>query len=254
MRSSSSRSSTVPPTVSSARCRLRSPLRSLALLLVAAVFGIACDATGPTVSDLDKIVYHDDGNLWVSVLHTSDAPVRAQAERHLHAIGSGWEVTALAVSPGGRYAAIGLWNPSQESSRQHEGRLMIFDIAAASTMHDYRKAEMTDLGSFTIADGAMFVFRLGWLSADELLIDMQPQTSWVESLPSNISIVVDAPTGVRSSIAYYQRSAPPPVTAPVHAAHTKYIHHLVDGVVGISGAPVRDLRSGLQGYGVFFSP
>jgi hypothetical protein len=229
-------------------------LMSFVLILSALVAAGCKDSTGSSGAVFDSIVYHDGGHVWVSALGMSTTPARAQAERHLHTIGSDWEVTAMAVSPAGRYAALGLWSPSPVSSREHEGRIIVFDILTASTVHDYRKAAMNDLGSFPIEDGAMYVFTLSWLSGNELLVNMQPQASWIESLPSNVSLVIDAPTGVRSSIEYYSRSGPAPVTAPQHSAHTKFAHELVGGVVEIRGQPVRDLRVGLQRYGVFFNP
>jgi hypothetical protein len=229
-------------------------LVSSALILSAVIAAGCSDSTGSSGAVFDSVVYHDNSDVWVSALSTSATPVRAQVERHLHTFGSGWEVTALAVSPAGRYAALGLWSHSQVSSRQHEGRIIVFDILAASTVHDYRKAAMNDLGNFPIEDGAMLVFALSWLSGDELLVNMQPQASWIESSPSNVSLVIDARSGDRSSIEYYERSGPAPVTAPQHAAHTKFAHQLVSGVVQIGGQPVRDLRVGIQRYGVFFNP
>lgn len=170
----------------------------------------------------------------------------------LYTVDAEWSQTWLSMSPAGNYGVVGLWSMAGATSRDWRGHLVVLDLEARNVLRTYTKADFISMTNFPVDDASMNFISLRWRTGTELVIDMQPQTYWLGSLPQNIALIVNVASDQVVQMEFYPRTSSSPVTTPSHASHTLHAHQVAEGQLRIGGSAVAGLPSPISQYGVYF--
>jgi hypothetical protein len=208
------------------------------------------DDPNPQDATENYVIYNADNSIYVSVL--KDLPDgESKEERKVYAIPSDWRFNALSLSPSGKYGTIALFSTAGANSKEYEGKIGIYNIVSNTLIKEYKKVDLIRLTEFTISEAAMLIVNMDWMDNDKLLIHMQPQTSWIGSLPQNVSLVVDVNNDQVIDKKNSNRNAPFLLRAPSHPSKTKYATEIKNNSLFIGGQKVKNLRP-LGDYDVYF--
>jgi hypothetical protein len=226
----------------------------MALLLMGAVVASGCDNSDPTdtVVQNSALLRHQQ-DIQYSILSDRVPMAAKETPSKLYTVDAEWSQTWLSMSPSGKYGVVGLWSTAGATSRDWRGHLVVLNLATRSVLRTYTKADFISMTGFPVEEGSMNFISLRWQTGTELVIDMQPQTNWLGSLPQNIALIVNVASNEVVQMTAYPRGADSPVTTPSHASQNRYPHEVSDGSLRIGGSVVTGLPSPVSQYGVFFS-
>lgn len=162
-----------------------------------------------------------------------------------------WEYNALSISPKGEYGALAMFS-KEGASRTWEGKIILYNVITGEVIREYGKADLVNLMKFPVADASMFVVNMGWMDADQLLVHMQPQTLWIESVPQNASLIIDVKTEEAVDLKYSNRLGPFAIIAPEHLSKTKYATEIKEGLLQIEGTALRNMIQ-LVDFDIYFN-
>jgi hypothetical protein len=191
---------------------------------------------------VSHVMYSAEKIVYVSELKNLP-PGEAIGEKVVYTIPADWRFTSLSVSPSGNIGTLALFSNADSDSKKYEGNIKIYNLSENKLLKEFNKADFINMLEYPVSEASMFVVKMFWMDNDKLLIHMQPQTSWIGSLPQNVSLIVDIKTDAVIEKKYSDRNGPYAITAPDHLSKTKYAAEIVSQSLFINGSKVQNLRT-----------
>ena len=186
------------------------------------------------------MMYNTSKEVYASLL--TDLPQGvASEEKLIFTLPNHSRFTAISVSPTGKYGAIATYTSSGSDSKKYKGNVRLYQFPDGELVKEYAKADFIEMVDYPVSEASMYVVKLSWMNDKELLIHMSPQTYWIESVPYNISMILDVTTDEVVQLQYS------PVNswvfeAPTHPSKTKYSGEIRNKYLHINNTKVQDLR------------
>jgi hypothetical protein len=198
-----------------------------------------------------SIVMHNSAGVIYFSYFDKVPPGEVVKTKTLFTFSGKWEYRALSISPNGEYGALAMYS-KEGVSRTWEGKIIVYNVVTGEVNREYGKADLVSLMNFPVADASMFIVNLDWMDGNQLLVHLQPQTPWVESVPQNASLIINVETEAAVDLKYSSRSEPFAIIAPEHRSKTKYATEIKDGLLQVQGSALKNLIT-LVDYDIYFS-
>lgn len=208
------------------------------------------DDKEPTNSGKLSIVMHNSAGVIYFSYFNQVPPGEVVKTKTLFTFGGNWEYNGLSISPKGEYGALAMYS-KEGITRNWEGKIILYNVITGEVIREYGKADLVNLMSFPVAEASMFIVNMDWMNADQLLVHMQPQTPWMESVPQNASLIIDVKTEESVDLKYSNRTGPFAIIAPEHLSKTKYATEIKEGLLQIDGAALRNMIQ-LVDFDIYF--
>jgi hypothetical protein len=199
---------------------------------------------------LSIVMHNSAGKIYFSYFEKVP-PGEVVKTKELYTFAGKWEYQGLSISPKGEYGALAMYS-KEGASRTWEGKIIVYNVITGLTMKEYGKADLVALMNFPVADASMFIINLDWMDGKQLLVHMQPQTPWMESVPQNASLIIDVETEAAVDLKYSNRTGPFAIIAPEHLSKTKYATEIKDGLLQVQGSALKNLIT-LVDFDIYFS-
>lgn len=229
-----------------------SNMKYIFIVLFSLLLYSCCDEDEePDAVSNPSIVMHNSNGI-ISFSYLDQVPPREVSHSNvLFTFAAPWAYRALSISPGGRYGAIAMFSQAG-TARAWEGKIMVYNTSDGSLFKEYNKTAFISLMNFPVADASMLVERLGWMNNDQLLVHLQPQTPWIESIPQNASLIINVISDTRVDLKYSNRSDPFTIQAPEHSSRNRYSSEIRQSKLYINGTMVSNLPD-ISTYDVYFN-
>jgi hypothetical protein len=222
------------------------------LLLSLLISLVSCkDDEEPSNQGRLSVVMHNSAGVIYFSYFDKVPPGEVVKTKTLYTFAGKWEYRALSISPDGEYGALAMYSKEGEN-RTWEGKIILYNVVTGEVNREYGKADLINLMNFPVSEASMFVVNMDWMDGDQLLVHMQPQTPWVESVPQNASLIINVETEAAVDLKYSNRSGPFAIIAPEHLSKTKYATEIKDGLLQVQGSALKNLIK-LVDFDIYFS-
>jgi hypothetical protein len=171
--------------------------------------------------------------------------------KNLYTLPVGWSYRGLSISPAGDYGVIAMYS-QQGISKDWEGKIRMYDASDGGLIKEFNKAELVSLMNYPVAEASMFIVNMDWMNDTQLLVHLQPQMPWIESIPQNASLVIDVDKNELVDLKYSNRNSPYTIQAPQHASKVKYTTVINNNLLLIQGNIVKNM-SEVSDVDVYFN-
>lgn len=209
------------------------------------------DDNEPSNDSKLSIVMHNSAGVIYFSYFNQGSPREVVETKTLFTFGGNWEYNGLSISPKGEYGALAMFS-KEGASRTWEGKIILYNAITGGVIREFGKEDLVDLMNFPVADASMFVINLDWMDGNQLLVHMQPQTLWIESVPQNASLIIDVKTEEAVDLKYSNRLGPFAIIAPEHLSKTKYATEIKEGLLQIEGTALRNMIQ-LVDFDIYFN-
>jgi hypothetical protein len=227
-------------------------ITTVIICLVLISFTTGCKKGAEEPDKKLSIIMHNSGGT-ISFTYLKNLPPGEITDvKKLYTLPVGWSYNGLSISPAGDYGVIAMYS-QQGISRNWEGKIRMYDASNGGLIKEFNKAELVSLMNYPVADASMFIVNMDWINDTQLLVHLQPQMPWIESIPQNASLVIDVDKNELVDLKYSNRNSPFNIQAPQHASKVKYSTEINNNnLLLIQGNVVKNL-SELSDVDVYFN-